>query len=204
MKLEDVKGINDLFVEVYPYVVDQIMEEYKRDEGMVLELGPFSSGITLELARRYPKLRFIIGAPPRFFEYLRSVVEAASLGGRAWVRGLSMHHLPFPDGTFDLAIFRGGLFFWERTMEMLREMYRVLRPGGLGMAGGGFGKDAPEELIYRILPASRKLNERLGKRSSSRQDLEGLIRSAGLDDVAVVEDIYGLWIYLRKPGKRVV
>ncbi len=34
MNLEDVREINDLFSEFYPYIVDQIMEEYKREELM--------------------------------------------------------------------------------------------------------------------------------------------------------------------------
>ena len=38
----------------YPYLVAQIMEGYRRDSGSVLELGPFSGGISLELARLYP------------------------------------------------------------------------------------------------------------------------------------------------------
>jgi len=43
-----------------PYLVAQIMEYYQRDSGSVLELGPFSGGISLELARLYPKLEITI------------------------------------------------------------------------------------------------------------------------------------------------
>ncbi len=199
MNLEDVREINDLFLEFYPYIVNQIMGDYKREEGLVLELGPFSSGISMELANRYPKLGFVIGAPQKFFEYLRDVVELSSLKDRAEVREVNLHYLSFPQGKFDLAIFRGGLFFWERTEEILKEMYRVLKHGGLAIAGGGFGRDAPDDLIERILPRSRDINRRLGKRSSSKADLEELVEKAELGRVASIEDKHGLWIYLRKP-----
>ncbi|MBI2370358.1 MAG: hypothetical protein HYV08_09025, partial [Deltaproteobacteria bacterium] len=75
----------------------------------------------------------------------------------------------------------------------------VLRPGGMALAGGGFGRDAPDALIERYLQQSHELNRRLGKRVLGEKELEALLARAGLTrQVAGVSRAHGLWVTLRK------
>ena len=46
-----------------------------------------------------------------------------------WVQGLA-EDLPFPDACFDAVLSQFGLMFFEDRAKALREMQRVLRPGG--------------------------------------------------------------------------
>ena len=41
-----------------------------------------------------------------------------------------VHQLPFPDGTFDRVVSRLGVMFFSELETALREMHRVLKPGG--------------------------------------------------------------------------
>jgi len=58
--------------------------------------------------------------------------------GRARDRGLTnvstqqadAHQLPFPEEKFDLVTSRFGVMFFEEVVGALREVYRVLKPGG--------------------------------------------------------------------------
>jgi ubiquinone/menaquinone biosynthesis C-methylase UbiE len=47
----------------------------------------------------------------------------------AWVQG-SASALPFPTSAFDVVVCQQGLQFFPDRLTALREMYRVLRPGG--------------------------------------------------------------------------
>jgi SAM-dependent methyltransferase len=56
-------------------------------------------------------------------------VAARLAPGISWHRG-SAEQLPFPDATFDAVVSQFGLMFFPDRPRTLREMWRVLRPGG--------------------------------------------------------------------------
>jgi len=95
-------------------------------------------------------------------------------------------------------IFRGGLFLWEGQAPILRESYRVLKAGGVAVIGGGFGAEAPNELIEARGAEIRELNRRLGKRTLSEAEPSDILGQAGLTACAEVERRQGLWLTIRK------
>jgi len=197
--LEDVKRINQLFTEFYPYLARQIANVYGREDGLALEIGPYGPGISIELARLCPGLKVIVGdSLAEVLSYLEERVAEASLGERVEVRELDKYNLPFAAATFDLVVFRGGLFFWEAQAQILKEIYRVLEPDGVAVVGGGFGAEAPDEIIEARAAEIRELNRRLGKRTLSEAELSDILEQAGLTDCTKVERRHGLWLTIRK------
>jgi len=199
VNIDDLEQLDRLWKEIYPYVAAQIMEVYQREYGSILELGPFSGGISLELARSYPRLDITIGAEsPAVIRYLRRKVAPSGLSERIPVKETELEQLQFTDAQFDLVILRGGFFFLKDKPGLLGEISRVLRAGGTAFVGGGYGKGTPKKLIEEIADESRELNKRLGRKRISRQELEEIVRkseSAGLCDI---EEQGGLWIIIRK------
>lgn len=192
--------INELFRPFYPYLAAQLLEEYGKEEGHGLELGPYGPGISIEMARRRPSMSFTAGdSDPEVNEYLREEIARAGMAERIQVVTADKYRLAWAEGSLDLIFLRGGLFFWERHQEILREFYRVLRSGGLAALGGGFGAATPDALIEGRRETSRNLNRRLGKRTLSLNDVKELIREASLEGVARIDERHGLWVYLRKP-----
>jgi SAM-dependent methyltransferase len=56
-------------------------------------------------------------------------MAARAAPGISWHRGVA-EELPFGDATFDAVVSQFGLMFFEDRSRALREMWRVLRPGG--------------------------------------------------------------------------
>ena len=81
---------------------------------------------------------------------------------------------------------------------LLREIFRVLKDGGIAFVGGGYGRGVPQKLIAEIADESRKLNERLGRRRVSIEELEELVRKSGLTNNCKIQDKGGVWLVIRK------
>ncbi|MEE9174193.1 MAG: methyltransferase domain-containing protein [Thermoplasmata archaeon] len=63
------------------------------------------------------------------------------------VRG-DAENLPFRAERFDAVLSSGSIEYWPDPVQALREMYRVLRPGGVAMVGG---PTRPRDRLYRLL-----------------------------------------------------
>ncbi|HUJ90274.1 MAG TPA: hypothetical protein VLX12_08770, partial [Syntrophorhabdales bacterium] len=102
------------------------------------------------------------------------------------------------DETVDLAVFRGAFFFPALFNADLGAVYRVLKPGGLAFAGGGFGKYTPNSVILKLGRRSRELNLDIGKVEISEQTLRQHITESRLAAHAKVIDEGGLWVLIKK------
>lgn len=199
MDLRVLKAVNDLWGGIYPFLASQVMEYYGRSSGNVLELGPFAGGIAVELARQHPALNFTIAAQDSdMIEFLRNEIEEAVPGSRMEFERSELDNLVFPDSLFDLAIFRGAYFFLDEEGKILREVYRVLKEGGVGFVGGGYGKYTPDALIDEIGEESRILNYRLGRKKVTVDELKRMVNMSGLSEQARIEKEGGLWLVIRK------
>lgn len=188
-----------MWEKIYPYLVVQIMKSYRRNSGAVLELGPFSGGISLELARLYPKLAITIAdESPEVVQYLKQEILAYGLAQNIMVKRTDLNKIVFNDSRFDLVIFRGAFFFLNKKDNFLREIFRVLKDGGMAFVGGGYGTGTPQELIAEIADESRELNERLSRRRISIEELEEIVRESELTDNCKIEEDGGLWLNIRK------
>ncbi len=110
---------------------------------------------------------------------------------------LDKYSLSFEAASFDLVVFRGGLFFWDEQERIVAEINRVLRPGGMGAHGGGFGAGASDELIESLLPEARDLNNRLGKKRLSRADVRQVAENVCLTSFRIAAK-HGLWLFWEK------
>lgn len=63
------------------------------------------------------------------------------------VRG-DAERLPFRDEVFDAVLSAGSIEYWPSPVEALREMWRILRPGGTALVGG---PTRPRDRLYRLL-----------------------------------------------------
>jgi ubiquinone/menaquinone biosynthesis C-methylase UbiE len=199
MDLKDLEKVNDLWNKIYPYLAAHVMGLYGKSYGEVLELGPFSGGISMELARLHPGLSITIAAQdPGVVDYLQKAISGAGLKRKIELIRSELDDIDFADCSFDLVIFRGAYFFLDEEGKILREIYRVLKEDSLAFIGGGYGKNTPQALIDEIADESRDLNDRLGRKRLTERGVTTLVNKADLASHIRIEKEGGLWLAIQK------
>ncbi|MBW1999427.1 MAG: class I SAM-dependent methyltransferase [Deltaproteobacteria bacterium] len=187
-----INRLNSLWRPIYPYLAEWVCLWWKKEGGWILELGPFSGGISDAVLDRLegmktmcvtPEKEVITGIRNQFREGINCIAGA-------------MHRLPFPSQSLDMVISRGAFFFL--TPEILREAYRVLRAGSVALLGGGYGPLTPEGEIQKIARESKELNYRLGKKWIGRDRLEEMIADSEIGNGWEIIEEGGLWLLLRR------
>lgn len=128
-----------------PEEVDRVLEGLNLAGREVLDIGCGSGGVTLHLARRHGAARvvgFDVEAP--VIDYARRRAATQGLGDRvSFVHG-APGPFPFPDESFDLVFSKDALLHVPDKDALLREIFRILRPGGWFAASDWMiGHDGP-------------------------------------------------------------
>lgn len=133
------------------------------DARRVLDVASGTAAVAIELARAGPE-RTVIGVDqsPEMLAAGRQRIENASLAERIELREGRAESLPFADGEFDALTFTYLLRYVDDVPATLRELARVVRPGGavamleFGLPRGGWRP--LWELYVRVgLPAAGAL-----------------------------------------------
>jgi len=93
----------------------------------------------------------------------------------------SVSQLPFPDGTFDLITAVETHFFWPNLPGDVREVVRVLKPGGTFVIIAEIYKGA-ESPMARVIEAK---SPKYGMTLLTPDEHRDLLQAAGLGDVEV-------------------
>ncbi len=103
--------------------------------------------------------------------------------------------LPFPDNHFDAVVSQFGLMFFEDQPAALREMLRVLRPGGhMAVAVWGLLSETPGylamvELLQRLFGDEAANGIRAPYNLGAVDNLRALLNAAGINDAQITTRI---------------
>jgi len=154
----------------------------------VLDVGCGAGAALRELANRYPEA-VLTGCDisPLAVETASSLNESYIKAGRMRFLRCGVPDLPFADGEFDTVFSVESLYFWPDQLAGLREIRRVLAPGGYFMTTlemvGGMMDDRQLAIV-----------EHLGMVCPTRDELEELMVSAGFSDVTVEFEPEHRWL----------
>jgi len=98
--------------------------------GTVLDVASGTAAVAVEVARRHGCRVVGIDQSPEMLAEGRRRVDAAGLGGRIELREARAEELPFDDASFDGLTFTYLLRYVDDPAATMRELARVVRPGG--------------------------------------------------------------------------
>lgn len=173
---------------VYPLLARQVLLDYRITFGACLDVGGGAGHLAIELARRSGLTVTVLDIDPEAIALARRNIEAADLTDRIEAVEADAAQMPFPDSSFDLIVSRGSFPFWEDKVAGFREVYRVLKPGGIALVGGGFGRYLPAQQRGQIVHALRKRVPGLDVGYIPRFRVAKILHKAGIEDYAILRD----------------
>ena len=126
--------------------------------------------------------------------------NAASIAaGHVEIRQTSVSQLPFSDRTFDLITAVETHFWWPNLPSDMREIFRVLKPGGQLILIAEVYKGA-NTMVSKL---AEKYAPRTGLKLLSANEHRELFANAGYTDIEIIEEPKKGWIFAmgKKPSK---
>ncbi len=163
-------------------LADRFIADYAITEGKCLLICPNDDGgaqalqrgfvevTDLEITALYPSDEVAGEAEKR--------IREAELSDRITCKVGTLDAVPFKEASFDLVAGVGPVLIWGDREKKMREVYRVLRPGGAALIGGK----------YLGMPDSRKVSSQALRESAAK---------TGIPSIRVIDDM-GQWVEIRK------
>ncbi len=106
-----IEAINTLWVPVYPFMADHVLNVSGVRSGYVLDLGPFAGGLAVSLlAKSSGFCAKVIDESERVLRWAAHQAREKGCSSRLVVRCAPIEAIPEPDGLFDLVLVRGAFF----------------------------------------------------------------------------------------------
>jgi ubiquinone/menaquinone biosynthesis C-methylase UbiE len=113
----------------YAQVAEEVVSSFKA--GTILDLGTGPGYLPIEVVKRSPSIKCDgIDLSRKLIEMARVNASKAGVADRLNFEVGNAANLRFGDGSYDMVISTGMLHMLRDPVKVLRECYRVLRPGG--------------------------------------------------------------------------
>ena len=208
-------GMNGMIASWYATNASKRMEQYKAwaesaarlaPGNEILEVAPGPGYFSIELAKLGAYRITGLDISATFVDIARKNAEEA--GVDVDFRNGNASQMPFPDNKFDFVFCSAAFKNFTHPVGALREMHRVLRPGGQALVVD-LRKDAPQEEINSMIDASdvsglnkavMKLTFRtmLLKRAYTQSQIEQFVSKVGFQSVQIEQNSISLEILLTK------
>jgi len=191
---------------VYVPLAEHIVSKFDLAEkrGIGIDLGSGPGTLIIELCKRTQLHWVNADINPNFFPYFYKQAEKRGVGNRVSAVFTDAQDLAFRDGYAEIIVSRGSFPFWEDKKQAFREIYRVLKPGGVAYIGRGFSENLPVE-------TAKKIREKQGKKmkydvEKTCDELQKIMNELDIKKYRIYiprptgsEDVnYGIWLEFHK------
>ncbi|MBT3293019.1 methyltransferase domain-containing protein [Candidatus Peregrinibacteria bacterium] len=151
-------------------VILMINKHFKSDPRDLLDLGP-AEGKSLSIVQdAFPNMKCT------GLEYSQELLEACEDKRLTMIQGDAMHP-PFPDNSFDIVTATAVIEHVESPLEMIKEVNRILRPGGI------FIITTPDPLFEKVAVAIGHLQDEDHQETMTLRTLKSYLSEADMEPV---------------------
>ncbi|SDY74298.1 class I SAM-dependent methyltransferase [Tindallia californiensis] len=192
---------------VYPLLVQQFVDDYQLTTGIALDVGTGPGYLGLELAKITNMEVWFLDYSSEAIEKCKKNVLECELDNKLQYFEADVADMPLESGSADFIMSRGSLWFWKEPVIGLKEISRILKPGGTAFIGGGVGRYVPDTMRERLQKANKEARKKRGdgprpsledvrKWAEEAFDQEQQIKYRVLSDDLEGKD--GKWIEIKK------
>ena len=192
------KKVRENFMPAIISTVKQLVEDYGPLEGIGVDVGCGTAIFAIELCKHSKLKIYALEKEKAIYQVACDNIKNEGLTDRIIPVLGDANNLPFEDEFADFIISRGAYHCWEDKVRVFKEIYRVLKKGGIGFIGGGFGRYVTDEDLNRMKSLrDRSLGEK-AKAYSSPETLKEVVLKAGIPNFRILDDPAGCWAEIRK------
>ena len=193
------KKVKENFMPTIISTVKQIVEDYGVLEGVGVDVGCGTAVFAIELCRHSKLKIYALEKEKAISEIARMNIEKEQLTDRIIPILGDAHNLPFENEFADFIISRGSYHCWDDKVRVFKEIYRVLKKGGIAFVGGGFGRYITDEELKRVKSLrDRSLGEKGVKAYGSPDKLRVIIDNANVTNARIISSETDLWAEIKK------
>jgi ubiquinone/menaquinone biosynthesis C-methylase UbiE len=191
----------EAFFPIYAKIAEQIIEKTEITKGLCLDIGCGGGHLGLSLAKASDMEVVLLDIREDAQKIAENRIKEWGLENKAKTLLGDVHNIMLEDGSMDLVISRGSIWFWEDQVKAFKEIYRVLRKGGMAYVGGGFGNS---ELRKQVDINMKKIDPEWPKQrqkavsDNDANKFEKIMKGAALTEFEIIDDERGIWAIFRK------
>ena len=141
------RGVQAAFRDILPTLLSDMIGRLEGAQ-RVLDAGCGPGQFTILMAEEEPGVGEVWGVDlaPTMIELAKQHAAESPAAERLHFQVADVAQLPFPDGHFDAVVSSGSIKHWPDEVAGLRELHRVLRPGGRAFVAE-MNRVAPPEAV---------------------------------------------------------
>lgn len=168
---------------------------------MFIDVGSGPASLAISLAKIVDGQVYAMDFSDKMIAIAKKRIKSCDLGENVIPVLGDVHDMPFDYGFADLIVSRGSLFFWQDVPKAFREIYCLLKPGGMAYIGGGFGTAELKSKINKDMEKrdptwSQSVEKRLSK--ANLDSFKKALNVAEIDHYRIIDDESGFWILFKK------
>ncbi len=186
---------------IYPLLVQQFIDDYDLSDGVACDIGTGPGFLGLELAKASNMKIIFLDIDEGALSKAKDTFESIEADNEVEFVLSPVEKIALPDESVDFVMSRGSVFFWDDVVAGIKEIYRILKPGGVAVVGGGLGRYMPDTMRKRILNGMRARLKRAGETRPSLEEFKKMMMQANIKNSRVFDDGEGKggrWFEIRK------